>query len=136
MDAKIEDFLWFHDGNVILQAGFSLFKLHTSILGARSAVLDKFLNWGQVSESSAATFLEGCVLEGHRVVKLADNGPDAKHFFLAIYDSGSVLTPLPSLDASFWSIIFLVGYLIFLTAALFFSFTDFLSGHRRKPRMR
>jgi len=94
VDAKIEDSLWFYDGNIILQAGFSLFKLHTSILGTRSAVLDGFLNWGQVSESSAATFSEGCVLEGYRVVKLADGGQDARYFFLSIYDSGSVLTPL------------------------------------------
>jgi hypothetical protein len=124
VDAKIEDCLWFHDGNIILQAGFSLFKLHTSILGARSGVLDKFLNWGQVSESSAATFLEGCVLDGYRVVRLSDDGQDARYFFLAIYDSGSVLTSFPSLDASFWSIIFLVGYFIFLTAALFHRFFE------------
>jgi len=98
VDAKIEDSLWFHDGNIILQAGFSLFKLHTSILGTRSAVLDGFLNWGQVSESSAANFSEGCVFEGYTVVKLADDGQDARYFFLSIYDSGSVLTPLDILS--------------------------------------
>ena len=79
----------------MLQAGSSLFKLHNSILGARSAVFDDFLNWGQVSSSSIAFFSEGCVFEGYRIVKITDEGKDAKHFFRAIYDSGSVFIPTP-----------------------------------------
>lgn len=94
-DANIEHSLWFYDGTVVLQAGSSLFKLHNSILGARSAVFDDFLNWGQVSSSSIAFFSEGCVFEGYRIVKITDEGKDAKHFFRAIYDSGSVFIPTP-----------------------------------------
>jgi hypothetical protein len=108
LDAQIDQSLWFHDGTIVLQAGSSLFKLHTSILGIRSAVLDDFLNWGQVSESSGAMFSEGCEFEGHRIVKLVDDGQDAKYFFLALYDSGLVLIPWTSflLDESLWSTMF------------------------------
>ena len=92
VNAQIEHSLWFYDGTVVLQAGSSLFKLHTSILGHRSVIFDNCLNWGQLPESSGGRpiFSEGCMFEGDRVIHILDDEQDAKFFFWAIYDSGSV----------------------------------------------
>jgi len=106
VDVQIEHTLWFHDGTVVLQAGSTLFKLHTSILGSRSVVFDNCLNWGQLPPSSGGqpVFSEGCVFEGDTVIKILDDEQDARFFFMAIYDSGSVAIfwTYLNLDASFW----------------------------------
>jgi hypothetical protein len=83
--------LWFQDGTVVFQAGSSLFKLHGSILSQRSPVFDSILNWQNDSESSVSVE-RGSAYEGYQVLKLTDDGQDARYFFLAIYDSGLVFS--------------------------------------------
>jgi len=73
----------------MFQAESSLFKLHGSLLSSRSPVFHNILNWQNDPESSVSVESSG-IFEGYPIIKLTDDGPDAKYFFLAIYDSGLV----------------------------------------------
>lgn len=71
--------LWFDDGNNVIQAGNYQFRVHRSILSARSQVLQKVLAAPVPSEGTRT--VEGCP-----VTDLLDNGEDVNNLLLAIYD--------------------------------------------------
>jgi len=93
--------LWFEDGNTVFQAGLCLFRLHGSFLSARSGVFrDLFSSPNTQFPDFQRDFharVNGCLL-----IKLTDTAEDAKIFFMAIYDSGSVIlrTSFVSLTSS------------------------------------
>jgi hypothetical protein len=86
--------LWFEDGNLIIKARLSLFRVYRGILAAQSVVFKDMLSFPQPSESET---VEGCP-----VVVLQDSAEDALVFFRAIFDSGFVAfrVPMQKLTAS------------------------------------
>ncbi|KAJ7700677.1 hypothetical protein B0H17DRAFT_882729, partial [Mycena rosella] len=73
---RVEE-LWFEDGNLVLQAGNSQFRLHRSILAARSPVFQDMLSFPQPPESE---LVEGCPL-----VRLPDAESEVTVFLKAIF---------------------------------------------------
>ncbi|KII86149.1 hypothetical protein PLICRDRAFT_700275 [Plicaturopsis crispa FD-325 SS-3] len=72
--------VWFDDGNVIIQAGSTLFRIYKGILQARSTVFNDMFSFPQPSDQE---LMEGCP-----VVLFHDAAPDMTVFLKAIYDSG------------------------------------------------
>jgi hypothetical protein len=70
--------LWFDDGNHVIQAGGYQFRIHRSILSARSPVFRRLFS-EPVPEGT--TSIEGCP-----VTRLKDHGEYLKNFLMAIYD--------------------------------------------------
>jgi len=70
--------LWFEDGNHVIQAGSYQFRIHRSILSARSPVLQRVFS---VLVPEGRQSIEGCP-----VAHLQDHGKIVMHFLLAIYD--------------------------------------------------
>ena len=70
--------LWFDDGNHVIQAENYHFRIHRSILSARSPVLRRLFS-EPVPEGTES--IEGCP-----VTHLQDRGEDVKNFLMAIYD--------------------------------------------------
>ena len=70
--------LWFDDGKHVIQAENYQFRIHRSILTARSAVLHKVFSEPVPGETQS---IEGCP-----VTLLQDRGEDVKNFLMAIYD--------------------------------------------------
>ena len=70
--------LWFDDGNNVIQAGNYQFRIHRSILSARSPVLRRIFS-EPVPEGTKS--IEGCP-----VMCLQDHGEYLKNFLMAIYD--------------------------------------------------
>ncbi|KAJ7061522.1 hypothetical protein C8F01DRAFT_1137660 [Mycena amicta] len=73
---RVQD-LWFEDGNIILQAQNSQFRLFQGILAARSPVFRDMLAFPQPEESE---FVDGCP-----VVQLHDDETELVIFFSAIF---------------------------------------------------
>ena len=71
--------LWFEDGNLIIQAGNSQFRVYRGVLAARSSVFRDMLSFPQPPESE---LVEGCP-----VVLLHDSGAEVAVFLRAIFDS-------------------------------------------------
>ncbi|KAJ7061521.1 hypothetical protein C8F01DRAFT_1057447 [Mycena amicta] len=69
--------LWFEDGNIILQAGQSQFRLFKGILAARSAVFHDMLSLPQPADEA---LVQGCA-----VVELHDDETDAIIFLKAMF---------------------------------------------------
>ncbi|KDR69922.1 hypothetical protein GALMADRAFT_897068 [Galerina marginata CBS 339.88] len=83
--------LWFEDADVIFQAGRKLFRVHRSILSARSPVFrDMFSVPPPIHEAGTSTeeTLDGCTL-----IQLPDSEDDVLPFFLAIFDSSYFDSP-------------------------------------------
>ncbi|KAJ7490874.1 hypothetical protein FB451DRAFT_1079640 [Mycena latifolia] len=78
--------LWFEDGNLIIQAGTSQFRVYRGVLAARSPVFHDMLSFPQPPD---AELVEGCPL-----VHLHDAASDVNVFLRAIYDS-SFFMPYP-----------------------------------------
>ncbi|KAJ7494265.1 hypothetical protein B0H11DRAFT_930315 [Mycena galericulata] len=74
---RIEE-LWFEDGSIILQAGTSQFRVHRSILAARSHVFRDMLSFPQPPDTE---LVDGCPL-----VLLPDSAADVTVFLKAIYE--------------------------------------------------
>lgn len=72
--------LWFEDGNVILQAEQSFFRVYTGILSARSTVFRDMFSFPQPETED---LMEGCP-----IIVLHDSAEDVNYFLKAIYDSG------------------------------------------------
>ncbi|KAJ7142129.1 hypothetical protein C8R43DRAFT_1016403 [Mycena crocata] len=70
--------LWFEDGNIVIQAGNSQFRLFRSILAARSPVFQDMFSFPQPLDSE---MIDGCPL-----VRLHDLEAEAIVFFKAIFD--------------------------------------------------
>lgn len=69
--------LWHDDGNVILRAQATLFRLHRSILSLHSEV---FGDMFKVCSPAAGETIEGCP-----VVEVQDTARDLTHFLLPLY---------------------------------------------------
>ncbi|KAJ7061525.1 hypothetical protein C8F01DRAFT_1137677 [Mycena amicta] len=85
--------LWFDDGTLVIRSQKTLFKVHRSILSARSSVFRDMLAFPQ-SNSGTETF-EDCLL-----VEMPDEPGDVLAFFLAIYDSSYFMPPPNKIDLS------------------------------------
>lgn len=75
--------LWFDDGNIILQAEKTLFRVYSGFLGARSSVFRDMLSFPPPAEGNDK--LDGCP-----IVVLYDSARDVNYFLKAIFDSRSV----------------------------------------------
>ena len=73
--------LWFNDGNVVLQAGASKFKVLQSILCRESSVFNDVFALPQPPSSGMATH-EGCPL-----VQLPDDAEEVELFLATIFDA-------------------------------------------------
>lgn len=79
---RVDD-VWFTDGNLILQAENSLFRIYGGIISARSSVFRDMLAFPPPAEGNA-TF-EGCP-----IVEVYDSAVDMTYFLRAVLDSRCV----------------------------------------------
>lgn len=70
---------WFEDGNLILEAGETRFRISRGVLAARSPVFQEMLLFPQ---PPGEELVDGCP-----VVRLHDSPEDVGYFLKAIYDS-------------------------------------------------
>ncbi|KAF9562290.1 hypothetical protein CPC08DRAFT_742228 [Agrocybe pediades] len=82
------DDLWFDDGNLILQAEKSLFKIYSGLLAARSSVFRDMLAFPPPAEGNAT--LDGCP-----IVTVYDSAKDMNYFLKAVFDT-SFFEPPPT----------------------------------------
>ncbi|KAJ6605996.1 hypothetical protein DFH09DRAFT_896989 [Mycena vulgaris] len=73
---RLQD-LWFEDGNLVIQAGNSQFRVYRGILAARSPVFQDMLSFPQPPDSE---LIEGCPL-----VRLPDAETEVTEFLKAIF---------------------------------------------------
>ncbi|TFK49208.1 hypothetical protein OE88DRAFT_1727034 [Heliocybe sulcata] len=78
--AKKCDQLWFDDGNVIILAGGTLFRIHRGILAAHSAVFQDIL--------SAPRLEEPAIMDDCPFVQLPDDARDVEEFLKVYYVPG------------------------------------------------
>ncbi|KZT25453.1 hypothetical protein NEOLEDRAFT_1133371 [Neolentinus lepideus HHB14362 ss-1] len=76
------DELWFEDGNVILQAETTLFRVFRSIMAAYSQIfMDMFsLPWSQANSPEGS--------DGKALVVMHDTAEDLRHFLGVIFIPG------------------------------------------------
>ncbi|KAJ7612167.1 hypothetical protein FB45DRAFT_1065530 [Roridomyces roridus] len=74
---RVEE-IWFPDGNLVIQAGSSLFRVYRGVLAARSPVFQDMLSFPQPPDSE---LVEGCPL-----VHLTDWEMEVRLFLKAIFD--------------------------------------------------
>ncbi|KAJ7612067.1 hypothetical protein FB45DRAFT_843339 [Roridomyces roridus] len=75
--------LWFDDGSIVIQAENTQFRVHRSILAARSPVFKDMLSFPQPPQAEAGSeSVEGCL-----VVRLHDSPAEVTVFLKAIFDS-------------------------------------------------
>ncbi|KAJ7225241.1 hypothetical protein B0H12DRAFT_1193319 [Mycena haematopus] len=79
--------LWFEDGNIVLEAGNTQFRVYRGILAARSTVFQDMLSFPRPPDSE---LIDGCPM-----VRLSDSGRDVTVFLRAIFDS-SFFMPFPT----------------------------------------
>ncbi|KAJ7612164.1 hypothetical protein FB45DRAFT_940000 [Roridomyces roridus] len=79
--------LWFEDGNIVIQAGNSQFRVHRGILAACSPVFQDMLSVPQPPESE---LVEGCPL-----VRLSDHSEEVAVFLKAIFEPNYFM-PFPA----------------------------------------
>jgi hypothetical protein len=77
--ARAQD-LWFDDGNLILKAEDTLFRIYGGFLAARSSVFRDMLSFPPPKEGNAT--LDGCP-----IVFVYDSPADLGHFLRAVFDS-------------------------------------------------
>jgi hypothetical protein len=75
----------FEDGNIILQAGNTKFRVHRGVLSAHSPVFRDTFALGQPAEGGAASDSEHCP-----VVVLQDSAEDLKYLLGTLYSPLSV----------------------------------------------
>jgi hypothetical protein len=80
--------VWFEDGNVIIQAETTLFRVHRGLLSAQSQVLRELLT--SLRDSKLLT----TVSDGCPVLWLSDSATDMMHFLKAMMDRRYVFLPL------------------------------------------
>ncbi|KAJ7045931.1 hypothetical protein C8F04DRAFT_1026045 [Mycena alexandri] len=83
---RVEE-LWFEDGNIVLQAGDSHYRVYRGVLAARSPVFRDMLAFPQPADSE---LVDGCPL-----VRLPDCDIEVTFFLKAIFDP-EFLRPFPS----------------------------------------
>jgi hypothetical protein len=72
--------VWYGDGNLVLQADNTLFKVHRDVLAARSEVFASMLSVPQPPNFSTEGNADGWV-----VVHLSDTSVDIEHALRAVY---------------------------------------------------
>ena len=77
---KRDEEIWFEDGNIIVIAEDTAFRLYRGILSAASPV---FKDLFSVPQPADAETMDGCP-----VVHLADSATDLRHFFRAVARRG------------------------------------------------
>lgn len=77
--ARAKD-LWFDDGNLILKAGDTLFRIYAGLLAARSSVFRDMLSFPPPKEGNP-------ILDGCPIVFVYDSPNDLAHFLRAVFDS-------------------------------------------------
>jgi hypothetical protein len=77
--------LWFKDGNLILKAEKSLFRIYSGLLAARSSVFKDMLAFPPPVEGNE--MFEGCP-----IVTVYDSSKDMNFFLKAIFDSRCVFS--------------------------------------------
>ena len=77
---KRDEEIWFEDGNIIVIAEDTAFRLYKGILSAASPV---FKDLFSVPQPEDAETMDGCP-----VVHLADSATDLRHFFRAVARPG------------------------------------------------
>lgn len=91
--APVHD-LWFDDGNLILKAENSLFRIYSGLLAAHSSVFKDML--GFPPPEGGNTMLDSCP-----IVTVYDSAKDMGYFLRAVFDSRYVLySSLKSLTGS------------------------------------
>ena len=75
--------LWFPDGNLILKAEKSLFRIYSGLLAARSSVFKDMLAFPPPAEGNE--MFEGCP-----IVTVYDSSKDINFFLKAVFDSRCV----------------------------------------------
>ncbi|KAF7329394.1 hypothetical protein MKEN_00201000 [Mycena kentingensis (nom. inval.)] len=80
------EYLWFDDGNIILRAENTIYRLHKSILSAHSEV---FRDLFAVAQADVSEQIEGCP-----VVCIPDNAVEVTSFLRAVTDPRRVLPAL------------------------------------------
>ena len=75
-----DDTLWFSDGNIVLRAGTSLFKVYRGILCRESKLFQDIFTLPQPSTEPEETY-EGCLM-----LKMHDSAQDLKLFLSTIFD--------------------------------------------------
>ncbi|KAJ7438526.1 hypothetical protein B0H11DRAFT_1752724 [Mycena galericulata] len=83
---RIEE-LWFEDGNIVIQAGNSQFRVYRGVLAARSSVFQDMLSFPQPQDSE---LVEGCPL-----VRLTDSEIEVGVFLKALFEP-EFFMPFPS----------------------------------------
>ena len=83
--------LWFCDGSVILQAEYTLFRVHKSQLSRRSIVFSDMFALAQPPVMTTHATLADETYEGCPAVKLHDSAEDVANLLLALYDGPFVL---------------------------------------------
>lgn len=89
---RTED-LWFHDGNLILKAENTLFRVYSGFLAARSSVFRDMFSFPPPEEGNAK--LDGC-----HIVVLYDSAEDLTYFLRAIFDSRYVHSTLSKYNST------------------------------------
>ncbi|KAK7062378.1 BTB domain-containing protein [Favolaschia claudopus] len=89
--------LWFPDASLILRAENSLFRVHSSILAARSSVFRDMVAFPQPRQLEGG---EGDIVDGLSVVRLHDSAAEVEVFLKAIFDSSFFERPPIPVDFS------------------------------------
>lgn len=70
--------LWFEDGNIVIQAGNSLYRVYRGVLATHSSVFKDMLSFPQPPDSE---LVEGCP-----IVRLPDSDREVTPFLKALFD--------------------------------------------------
>ncbi|KAJ7155712.1 hypothetical protein C8R46DRAFT_1116294 [Mycena filopes] len=84
--------LWFSDADLILRAEDTIFRVFSTILGARSAVFRDMAAFPQPARP------EGEIIDGISVVRLHDSAAEVTVFLRAIFDSSFFMPPPSTTD--------------------------------------
>lgn len=76
---NVSDGPWFEDGNLILEAGETRFRISRGVLASQSPVFREMLVFPQ---PAGEELVDGCP-----IVRLYDSPEDVRYFLKAIYDS-------------------------------------------------
>ncbi|KAK7062370.1 BTB domain-containing protein [Favolaschia claudopus] len=96
-ELKRVDGLWFPDASLILRAENSLFRVHGSILAARSSVFQDMISFPQPPRSEGGQS-DIDTVDGHGVVVLHDAAAEVEAFLRAIFDSSFFEPPPAAVD--------------------------------------
>ncbi|KAJ6630466.1 hypothetical protein B0H10DRAFT_1774887, partial [Mycena sp. CBHHK59/15] len=79
---QVSSYLWFADGNIVLQAGSAIFRVYRGLLMAKSAV---FQGMGSLPQPSTIRSEEE-EIDGCPLVVMKDDPAELEHFLRALFD--------------------------------------------------